>query len=914
MSRKALAAALLATALASVLPAIYWVSRNQLADQDLRSAVAMESSDIKYLLQNQFNGFELIARSVRGFIDGSENVTAQEFHVFVDSLNLQTIAPGLQGVGYVRWVAGNNAAARAQQLLETKQGNAGYAIRPPGVRDAYAPIVFMEPRNGNEQSIGFDVFSVPQARISAEQASETGDLIATEKITLVQDGPQRNVAGFVLYLAVYTPDPEDNSGPEVLRGWVDLPFRLVDVLQPIAESLEPGLQLVFYEKDSTGAQLFSHGFPSGAAENAANPAAARYAKADYLAFAGRQWHFRIIPTEDYVERKHKSTHHWVASIGLLLSVSLGLSLFLLLTSRDRARALALEMTSSLRNTTADLNDTLDAIPDLLFEMDLDGRYLAIRTSNQANLNLPVDQVLNRTVWDVLPPKAAQVLHNAIKEAHVLGRSTGNRLETDVAGGPRCFELSVARKQRMVGMAPSFIVVSRDITERTRAERQVHQLAYFDVLTGLPNRRQFLAIAPHLIEDNTSRDGYGAVLMLDIDHLKMINDHWGHQCGDEVLKHVAARTSAALDPRHVVARFGGDELVIVLNHLGKDFAPAKQAAEKACQDILAQIADPVAFDAREYHASVSIGVALFDGAGRSMDEIISGADSAMYLAKNDGRNTYRFFDQELKNVMAERAALEQDMRTGLDTGEFYLVYQPQVDLHGQVIGAEALCRWQHPQKGMVSPAVFIDIAEKSGFIRQLGHWVLEQACKTLRSWRADARLSRLSLAVNVSAQQFHHPDFVPQTLALMASSAIDARRLELELTESIFAQDVEQIAEKMQTLKALGVCFSLDDFGTGYSSLNYLKRLPLDQLKIDQSFVRDVIADSFDASIVAAMISLGESLGLKVLAEGVETPEQLEFLRSRGCRLFQGYLFAKPLSEADFLASLRQAPAGAGPQA
>jgi len=268
MSRKALAAALLATALAAVLPAIYWVSRNQLADQDLRSAVAMESSDIKYLLQNQFNGFELIARSVRGFIDGSENVTAQEFHVFIDSLNLQTIAPGLQGVGYVRWVAGNNAAARAQQLLETKQGSDRYAIRPPGVRDAYAPIVFMEPRNGNEQSIGFDVFSVPQARISAEQASETGDLIATEKITLVQDGPQRSVAGFVLYLAVYTPDPEDSGGPEVLRGWVDLPFRLVDVLQPIAESLEPGLQLVFYEKDSTGAQLFSHGFPSGAADNA----------------------------------------------------------------------------------------------------------------------------------------------------------------------------------------------------------------------------------------------------------------------------------------------------------------------------------------------------------------------------------------------------------------------------------------------------------------------------------------------------------------------------------------------------------------------------------------------------------------------------------------------------------------------
>ncbi len=905
-NRKALAAAVLATAAAALLPAIYWISRNQLADQDLRSAVAMESSDIKYLLQNQFNGFELIARSVRGFIDGSENVTAREFQGFIDSLNLQTISPGLQGVGYARWVTGNNAAARAQELLQAKQGNSLHAIQPAGIRESYAPIVFMEPRNGNEKSIGFDVFSVPEARRSAEQASESGDLIATDKITLVQDSSDRSVAGFVLYLAVYMPDPEDTGGAEVLRGWVDLPFRLVDVLQPIADNLEPGLQLVFYEKENSGAELFSHGFSPGGVADAENPAAERYAKADYLAFAGRQWHFRIIPTQEYVERKQKSTHHWVASIGLLLSVSLGMSLFLLLTSRDRARALAMEMTSSLRDTTADLNDTLDAIPDLLFEMDLDGRYLAIRTSNQASLNLPVDQVLNRTVWDVLPPKAAQVLHNAIKEAHVLGRSTGNRLETDVGGGPRCFELSVARKQRMVGMAPSFIVVSRDITERTRAERQVHQLAYFDVLTGLPNRRQFLAIAPHLIEDNTARDGYGAVLMLDIDHLKMINDNWGHQCGDEVLKHVAARTSAALDPRHVVARFGGDELVIVLNHLGADFAPAKQAAEKACQDILAQIADPVSFDSREYHASVSIGVALFDGDGRTMDEIISGADSAMYHAKNDGRNTYRFFDQELKNVMAEREALEQDMRSGLHSGEFFLVYQPQLDLHGQVVGAEALCRWKHPHKGMISPAVFIDIAEKSGFILQRGQWVLAQACATLRGWSQDEQLSALTLAVNVSAKQFHHPDFLPQTLALVQSGAVNPAKLELELTETIFAQDVEQIAEKMQALKALGVCFSLDDFGTGYSSLNYLKRLPLDQLKIDQSFVRDVIADSFDASIVAAMISLGETLGLKVLAEGVETGSQLEFLRAKGCRLFQGYLFAKPLSEADFLAYLQQA--------
>nr|WP_255662667.1 EAL domain-containing protein [Acidovorax sp. D4N7] len=869
----------------------------------------MQSSNIKYLLQNQFNGFELIARSVKGFIDGSENVTAQEFHVFIDSLNLQMISPGLQGVGYVRWVTGEDAPARALELVRSKQGSSAYSIRPAGERPSYAPIIFMEPVKGNEHAIGFDIFSVPEARLSAELARETGDLISTESIPLVQDATQRKLPGFVLYLAAFIPGPAQVAELQELRGWVDLPFRLDDVLAPIAKTLEPGLQLVFFERQNSKNVLFSHGFPPGASAANASAEELEFSRTDYLAFAGRRWYFQVIPTEAYLENKHKSTHHWIASIGILLSASLGLILFLLLTSRDRARALALEMTSSLRQTTAELNGTLDAIPDLLFEMDLEGRYLAIRTSNQASLNLPADQVLHSTVHDVLPPKAAQVLLNAIREAHVLGRSTGNRLETEVHGEQRCFELSVARKQGVVGTPPSFIVVSRDITERTRAEQQVQQLAYFDVLTGLPNRRQFLSIASRLIEDNSARDGYGAVLLVDIDHLKMINDHWGHQCGDEVLKHVASRTSRVLDPRHVVARFGGDELIVVLNHLGPAFEQAKHAAEKACQDILGSIAEPVAFDSREYHASVSIGVALFDGDGRTMNEIISGADSAMYQAKNDGRSTYRFFDRELQRAMAERMALEQDMRTGLHSGEFYLVYQPQLDSRGQVIGAEALCRWKHPQKGMVSPAVFIDIAEKSGFILQLGQWVLEQACRTLYGWSMDPRLARLTLAVNVSAQQFHHPDFLPQTLDLMRECRINPAKLELELTESIFAQDVEQIAEKMQALKSLGVCFSLDDFGTGYSSLNYLKRLPLDQLKIDQSFVRDVITDSFDASIVVAMISLGESLGLKVLAEGVETESQLEFLRGKGCSLFQGYLFAKPLSEAEFQSYLQQG----GPQ-
>ena len=902
---KALAVAVLAALVASLIPALYWVSRNQLANQDLRSTIMLESNHIKYLLANQFNSFELIARSVKGFIDGSEYVNSGEFKVFVNSLNLRSISPGLQGVGFAKFFSGDDAAARAQQLLSREQGENEYRIHPAGPRDSYAPIIFMEPKQGNEKSIGFDIFSVQEARNSATLAIETGDLIASQKLTLVQDEPGKNVAGFVLYLAVYMADKKEVANAEVLRGWVDLPFRLVDVFQPIAKSLAPGLQLVFYEKETLDVSAISQRFLNGATVEGVPVADNRFSKVDYLDFGGRKWYFGITPTESYITQNQTSTHHWIASIGILLSFSLGVILFLLLTSRERAKALAIAMTANLRGITADLNDTLDAIPDLLFEMDIDARYLAVRTSNQASLNMPVADVLNKSAWDVLPSKAAKVLYDSIHEAQAMGRSTGNRIELDVGGGTRCFELSVARKQGMAGMPPNFIVLSRDITERTRAEQPVRQLAYFDVLTGLPNRGNFLEVAPQLIEQSSALNGYGAVLMIDIDNLKLVNDHWGHQCGDAVLKHVANRVCQAVGPQHVVARFGGDELVVVLSRLGTEFEQARNTAERICQRILREISAPMSFASRDHYITASIGVAFFDSSKKSVDEIVSGADSAMFHAKNDGRNTYKFFDRQLQKVIAERVQLEHDMRVGLYSDQFFLMLQPQVDMHGRVTGAEALCRWKHPEKGLIPPSVFIDIAEKSGFIFQLGQWVLQRVCETLHSWSNDPELSQLRLAANVSAKQFQHPDFLAQTTAIIGSSQINPLMLELEITESIFAQDADDIAQKMGALKSMGVYFSLDDFGTGYSSLNYLKRLPLDQLKIDQSFIRDVVSSSFDASIVATIISLGESLGLQVLAEGVETREQHAFLLGKRCRHFQGFLFAKPLSEADFLAYVEQ---------
>jgi len=436
-------------------------------------------------------------------------------------------------------------------------------------------------------------------------------------------------------------------------------------------------------------------------------------------------------------------------------------------------------------------------------------------------------------------------------------------------------------------------VARDITERKQAEAEIQRLAFYDELTGLPNRRLLmdrLACAATL----SARDGsHGALLFLDLDNFKGINDTLGHEWGDQLLVQVGARISASVRATDTVARLGGDEFVVVLQGLHKLQTEAAAEAEAVAQKVLTALNSPYQVNGCEIHSTPSIGITLFSDALQPVQEWLKRADLAMYQAKAQGRNMLCFFDPAMQVAASARLALEGDIRQGLLREEFLLHYQPVVDESGLVMGAEALVRWLHPQRGMVSPADFIPLAEQTGLILVLGQQVLSMACRQLAQWAGDAATSWWSLAVNVSAQEFRQPDFVQKVLAALQDSGADPGRLTLELTESLLLQDVEDSILKMQALRKLGVGFSLDDFGTGYSSLSYLKRLPLDQLKIDQSFVRDVLTDPHDATIACTIITLAHSLGLEVVAEGVETDGQRLFLLRNGCRKFQGYLFGRP---------------------
>ncbi len=434
----------------------------------------------------------------------------------------------------------------------------------------------------------------------------------------------------------------------------------------------------------------------------------------------------------------------------------------------------------------------------------------------------------------------------------------------------------------------------DITTQKSAEETIKQLAFYDQLTQLPNRQLLMERLKTALLDCKRNKHHAAVLFIDLDNFKILNDTKGHQTGDLLLQQVGARLIACVREVDTVARIGGDEFVVILKQLHPAQTPAAVQAKSVGQKILAALNEAYVLNGFEHHSTPSMGAVLFNGDQLNLDELLKCADMAMYQAKADGRNLLRFFDPEMQAAVAQRTVLEAALRLGLQRGEICLYYQRVVDQARQVIGYEALARWNHPTRGLVSPLEFIPLAEESGLILPLGAAVLRMACKQLAHWSQRANSRFYTVSVNVSARQFRQRDFVTLVSDVLHETGANARLLKLELTESLLLSDVEDVVDKMLELKGLGVGFSLDDFGTGYSSLSYLKSLPLDQLKIDKSFVRDVFDDPSDAAIVVSILTLAKALGLNVVAEGVETEGQLQFLLTNGCKAFQGYLFGKPL--------------------
>ncbi|WP_338053338.1 EAL domain-containing protein, partial [Rhodoferax saidenbachensis] len=580
----------------------------------------------------------------------------------------------------------------------------------------------------------------------------------------------------------------------------------------------------------------------------------------------------------------------LGGLGVLLLVAVGVGLHLRREVADQAW--------HLQSTEARLATILNSVEAYIYIKDTELRYQYANRRVCDLFGMEPEQIVGKTDADFFD--AATHAHLRINDLRVIEH--GERVEEEETnlsadGSQENTYLSVKLPlYDRNGVIYALCGISTDITKHKQAEEAIHRLAYYDPLTQLPNRRLLMERVQQALtaQRRGSEQGeHGALLFIDVDNFKDLNDTLGHPMGDALLRQMAARLGACTRAEDTLARQGGDEFVVMLQGLSADVDTAAQQTGLVAQKILAQLGEPYALGDHSYRTSVSIGVTLFSGTGMDQDELLKQADLAMYQAKKDGRNLVRFFNPAMQAQISARTALEADLHQALVRNEFVLHYQPQVDSAGQTLGMEALVRWQHPLRGLVAPMQFIPVAETSGLILPLGRWILDAACRQLVAWSQTPATAHWHLSVNVSARQFHQPDFVAQVEQALQQSGARTGLLKLELTESQLVDDVENVILKMQALKAMGVCMSLDDFGTGYSSLSILKRLPLDQLKIDQSFVREMLTSPKDTGIVRAIINVGQSVGLQVIAEGVETEDQRAALIALGCTHFQGYLFGKP---------------------
>jgi diguanylate cyclase (GGDEF)-like protein/PAS domain S-box-containing protein len=479
------------------------------------------------------------------------------------------------------------------------------------------------------------------------------------------------------------------------------------------------------------------------------------------------------------------------------------------------------------------------------------------------------------------------------------------------GTPFWLELDIVPVDYFNRGLTHWVAVARDITQRKASEEEIEHLAFYDTLTQLPNRQLLMSNLRLALSHTENPDKNGALMFIDLDNFKMLNDTRGHATGDLLLQKVAARLNSCVRLRDTVARLGGDEFVVLLEDLGDDAQLALAKAKIVAQKVLAALCEPCDLAGYDYDGTCSIGITLFNQHQQSVGDLLKQADLAMYQAKAAGRNAICFFDPAMQALVTANAALTFELRQGLRNHDFVLHYQPQVGREGGMVGVEALVRWRHPQHGLMPPDGFIAQAEDSGLILPLGQWVLETACAQLAAWAGRAETRKFSIAINVSVRQFRHPEFVEMVMTAIEQAGISAHHLKLELTESLLAKDMDVTIAKMGILKSAGVTLSIDDFGIGYSALSYLKYLPLDQLKIDRSFVKDVLTDPNDAAIARTIIGLAQSLGLGVMAEGVETEAQRDFLARHGCHCFQGYLFSKPLPIEELEVFIQGLPQSAG---
>ena len=855
-------------------------------------------------------------------------VSRRQFHDFTAPLLARH--PFIQAFNYRRLI---DAADRPAVEAELDQVRPGRGVRqlvdgvlaPAPPQAHYTVVTYVEPFSDNEAALGLDV-SVNGAEIEALRAAKlSGRPTASRLFALAQNRVPE--PSFAVTMPVYAP-PDADGKPGAMRGETAVILRgrmLVEqIMARAGHRGDTAVALALYSGNRADpAALVYASHPLALAEARTAPwylPQYRTSTTRTMSVAGRTWLLRITAMPRPFLADHMGS--LLVLIGGLFCTLLS-SIFVQVSVRRtrRIHQVVDERTADLnrinqrlvddvvarRRTEKALQDSEQRFRQLVamssdwyWEQDAALRFTSITGGMSAKGGIHTDTMLGRTQWDCVPG----MFDSDWGQRHIAqleARQPFMNLEFeafDDAGVRRWYCINGEPLFDELGHFLGYRGTGSDITERKQAEQRVHHVAQHDALTGLPNRS--------LLQDRLGQAVAYAnrsampvwVMLIDLDRFKFVNDSMGHKAGDVLLVTVAARLRTALRDADTVARLSGDEFVVILNeHADEPLCPA------VVQRIMDAVAQPVMLGNKEFFVTCSVGVAVFPTEGTLSENLIEHADIAMYRAKKLGRNNFQFFTPSMNDEAMERVRIEGALRNALERDEFVLHYQPQVDMKtGQIVGMEALIRWNHPELGMVPPGRFVGVAEETGLIVPIGAWVMRTACAQNKAWQL-AGYPRLRVAVNLSARQFGAADLMASLEATLAETGLDAACLEIELTESLFMSDVTPAVELLHRMKALGINLSIDDFGTGYSSFSYLSRFPIDVLKIDRSFVADITHDANDAAIVSSIIALAHNLKLAVIAEGVETLAQLDYLRSHGCDEMQGYYFSKPLPAADFEALL-----------
>ena len=813
--------------------------------------------------------------------------------------------PGIQGIG---WIARTPAGAIAALERAARQSPATADFRardrdghnqlvPLAPRDEYLIIRHIAPLDRNRRALGVNVGSIPNSVDALQRTQASGTAAASRAFVLTQETEHK--LGVVIYQRTLPPGTDRQTAP---AGYVFVALRLEEAVESVLKQ-QPVPGVGYCLEEVTVAQ------PRGKrlAGLAQCPTLGQpgpggiHTWQETFDFAGQTWRLGFAPTPAYAGLNRGWETWTLVAIGL---VSAGLLGAFLLATSGRARRIE-EMVSRRTGELADASRRLQAQQAILTHAERIARlgsWEADPATGTSHWSAELNRVLgiptgHDSSLDALVEAVTPADRDSLREAlqRVANGQPSASLDVGLPpadGTRRTVHFTIEATPNPAGGTLLRGTV-QDVTASRAAEAHIHYLAHYDTLTGLPNRTLWINRAEQALSFARRNQLRLGVLFLDLDNFKTINDTLGHPVGDRLLSAVAKRLSGSLRDEDILARIGGDEFVALLPQLGRP-----DDAATVARKLIASLNAPFHVGNQDLVTSTSVGIALYPGNGADINTLLKHADTAMYDAKSEGRNDFRFFTPDMNSRAYARLKLENALRRALERNELILEYQPQWHMPDQtLVGVEALVRWNHPERGRVSPHEFIPIAEESGLIQPLGDWVLREACRQQAEWQAQARAAGRPcpvVAINISALQFRKPDFLTRVRQIVTESGATPDRLELELTESALMQPTPEIETQLAALRAMGIGLALDDFGTGYSSLAYLKRLPLTHLKIDRSFVRDLPGDTEDAAIAAATLSIARDLGLQVIAEGVETDAQRDFLLERQCSVMQGFLFARPL--------------------